>query len=246
MTISGSYSQSVSFVLAYNPSRAFAPNGAATPAATAATPTADRVDLSPQAIRSQLEQPASEAGSPPATPAAVTSAQTDGTSTQSGQAQGGVSIAVSVSQQTTIAFSTSEQPAPASAGSSRADALFSALDANHDGSVTKQEFSEGATALLRQASGHGRHHHAQKPADGQSVEHREHVPRGLENRMGRVFSQVDANHDGAVDQAELTASLAQRGSTPAGQSATAGATDQPAPSPAPRRPLPRHRWPRSP
>jgi EF hand len=178
VTISGIYSQSLSFTLAYTSSRDAGPKGATTPASSAATGTADRVNLSPQAAR------------PP-----------------------------------------DEQPAAVSGGSSRADALFAALDGDHDGSVTEQEFSKAAAALLRQARGHGRHHHAHGPDEGQAVEQGGHVPPGLEKRMGRVFSQVDANHDGALDPGELTAAFAQQGGRGADQPATTpGATDQPSTS----------------
>ena len=80
--------------------------------------------------------------------------------------------------------------------SSRAAALFNALDKNGDGTVTEQEFVDGSRALLDQASsrdGHGwRHHHRISDA-----------------KLERLFNAVDANGDGLVDANELNTALDQ-------------------------------------
>jgi Ca2+-binding EF-hand superfamily protein len=132
-------------------------------------------------------------------------------STQPSPTPGSIAVSVSVSQQTTVSFSSVDQPAPPSSASPRADALFGALDADSNGSITKSEFTEGAAALLRQGRTH-RHHH--RDDDGSRVEHESHAPRRLEKRLGRVFNQVDANHDGSVDKSELTGALSTSPSSP--------------------------------
>jgi EF hand len=93
---------------------------------------------------------------------------------------------------------------PATATEGRAEALFKALDADQDGSITAQEFTEGSLALLRRAG--ERHHHRQVHDD----DRRDHGERGhhhLERNLERLFERVDSNDDGSVDQTELTAAL---------------------------------------
>jgi Ca2+-binding EF-hand superfamily protein len=166
-------------------------------------------------LTSALEQAAARppvqsatADNPSPSSTAVASPAVSTPSTQPSPTPGSIAVSVSVSQQTTVSFSSVDQPTPPSSASPRADALFGALDADHDGSIAKSEFTEGAAALLRQGRTH-RHHHSEhhRDDDGTRVQHESHVPPGLEKRLGRVFAQVDANHDGSVDRGELTGAL---------------------------------------
>lgn len=87
-------------------------------------------------------------------------------------------------------------------------ALFKALDADEDGTVTEDEFKAGARALLRQGR-RGEH------AGG--VHHGDHDHRGgrrLNRALGRLFDAVDADGDGGLTKEELSAAL-QRTSKPA-------------------------------
>lgn len=89
-----------------------------------------------------------------------------------------------------------------------AEALFGALDADQDGAITAQEFTEGAVALLRRAGDRQR----VRGHDGEG--HGHHESRGvgrLERQLEKAFGRVDANDDGAIDQDELTAALAAAG-----------------------------------
>ena len=90
---------------------------------------------------------------------------------------------------------------------SRADTLVRALDADKNGSISEQEFTEGAIALLRRAAArqHARDDHASRALAGRRAPSPWHGA-----SAGRVFDRIDANHDGGVDAAELTAALAGR------------------------------------
>jgi len=120
----------------------------------------------------------------------------------------------------------------------RAEALFGALDADQDGAITEQEFTEGAVALLRRAGDRRRVH--EHGGEGQGQGDGEHASRGLrrlERKLEKAFGRVDANDDGAIDQDELTAALAKgRGrAEPAPPAAPADAppTQDPGPTAAP-------------
>jgi len=120
----------------------------------------------------------------------------------------------------------------------RAEALFGALDADQDGAITEQEFTEGAVALLRRAGDRRRVH--EHDGEGQGHGDGEHASRGLrrlERKLEKAFGRVDANDDGAIDQDELTSALARgRGrAEPAPPAAPADAppTQDPGPTAAP-------------
>ena len=91
----------------------------------------------------------------------------------------------------------------------RAEALFGALDADQDGAITEQEFTEGAVALLRRAGDQRRVR--EHDGEGQGHGDGEHASRGLrrlERKLEKAFGRVDANDDGAIDKDELTSALA--------------------------------------
>jgi hypothetical protein len=90
--------------------------------------------------------------------------------------------------------------------SDRGNALFRALDTDGDGTVTKEEFVEGAEDLLRRAGRNGRrHHHGRGIEDGERGHHQDHSR--LTRRLERLFELVDANGDGDVERAELSSAL---------------------------------------
>ena len=89
---------------------------------------------------------------------------------------------------------------PPSRAARRADALFAALDADDDGALTADEFTDGALNLLRNA---GARRRIDEDGDGRRETHR------LERTLAKVFERVDANDDGAIDKNELTAALAR-------------------------------------
>jgi hypothetical protein len=104
--------------------------------------------------------------------------------------------------------------APASRASRRADALLSTLDADKDGSITEQEFTEGALALLRRAG--ARHHHRHVHGDDHEGHGHHHGRAGrLERKLERLFDRLDADGNGGLGREELTAALSQvrRGSS---------------------------------
>jgi len=77
-----------------------------------------------------------------------------------------------------------------SGASRRGSALMTAVDADRDGVVSKDEFTSGAMALLRRAGGR---HHAHR----------------LERKLEKLFARVDGNHDGSIDANELTSALSR-------------------------------------
>ena len=89
---------------------------------------------------------------------------------------------------------------PPSRAARRADALFAALDADDDGALTADEFTDGALNLLRNA---GARRRIDEDGDGRRETRR------LERKLAKVFERVDANDDGAIDKNELTAALAR-------------------------------------
>lgn len=101
------------------------------------------------------------------------------------------------------------QPTPAAPGrTSRADALMRALDADQNGQVSAEEFTEGALTLLRRA-GAMRRHRGHDDDDERGAEQSRRTPRGLERRLERLFDRIDANDDGSVDASELETALAK-------------------------------------
>jgi hypothetical protein len=112
------------------------------------------------------------------------------------------------------------------------DALFGALDANKDGSITAQEFTDGATALLRRAG--ARHHHRHARGDDDRG-HRDQEVSGsgrLERTLEKLFDRVDANHDGSIDKDELATALdpapaSPSAAAPSDQAAAAPPGNQP-------------------
>jgi hypothetical protein len=96
--------------------------------------------------------------------------------------------------------------APTSRAARRAEVLLDALDADQDGAVTKEEFLDGAMALLRHAGAH-HHHHRVHDQDSDHGRHEGHGMRRLERKLDRLFERVDDSGDGSVDQAELTDAL---------------------------------------
>jgi hypothetical protein len=104
------------------------------------------------------------------------------------------------------------EPAPAPAGgaeparstvSSRAVALFRRLDADQDGSISKDEFTSGAMDLLKRASVREHHRHVGR---GDGHDRRE---ARWQARLERAFDRIDANGDGSLDQNEVAAPLAR-------------------------------------
>jgi len=90
-------------------------------------------------------------------------------------------------------------PAPPAGGISfdqwsvHARERLTALDADHDGKISKDEFAARAAMM-------GRHHHDGAPDDA-------NAPRPDGSRM---FTRLDANNDGYLDATEINAMLARR------------------------------------
>ena len=185
MTTSSIYTQSVTFswtlFAATRVSVSGAASAASTPEAPSAAPAVDAVELSPDA-RAAASSP-------------------DGGATGAASAQGEPAPESQPGQADT------ESGQPESRAARRAGALLNALDANEDGSISEQEFTEGALALLRRAG--ARHRHRTHHDD--SGLHRGETRRGerLERRLDRAFERVDANDDGGIDAGELTTALAR-------------------------------------
>jgi hypothetical protein len=99
--------------------------------------------------------------------------------------------------------------APTSRAARRAEVLLEALDADQNGAVTKEEFIDGAMALLRRAGARHHHHHHRVHDQDNDSRHEGHRMRGLERKLDRLFERVDDSGDGSVDQAELTDALAK-------------------------------------
>ncbi|HUU34502.1 MAG TPA: hypothetical protein VMW48_10585, partial [Vicinamibacterales bacterium] len=117
----------------------------------------------------------------------------------------------------------------------QADALFGALDADQDGAITEQEFTEGAAALLRRAG----HRHRARGGDGddhRSERGAEHGGGRLHRKLEKAFARVDANQDGSIDKDELTAALAAAKRPERGQGAFPAPPADPAPPGAPNAP----------
>jgi hypothetical protein len=220
--------QSFSLSLTYTSLRMYLPQAA--PAAVSASsqnsptaPAGDTVTLSPEATAQQ---------NPEQTPA-------------SSQPEGSVSQTLPDAQAPAPPVDAPETPvpspeapsAPTSRAARRAEVLLNALDADQDGSVTKEEFIDGAMALLRQAGArhHHRHHRVDDEGGDRSHEgHEGHRVRGLERKLDRLFDRVDDSGDGSIDQAELTDALAKVTREPRpGTTETPDPSAQETPSPAP-------------
>lgn len=114
---------------------------------------------------------------------------------------------VSLSTAAATAPSTSENdaatPGNTPAVSQPSSLLFATLDADRDGSVTREEFTSGALALLGKRGDHPRAH---GNGDGENGRRARGVP-GLERRLAKAFGRVDANDDGSLEQFEMSAAL---------------------------------------
>ena len=129
--------------------------------------------------------------------------------------------------------------APTSRAARRAEVLLEALDADQDGAVTKEEFLDGAMALLRRAGARHHHRHHRVHEEGDERHHERHGMRGLERKLDRLFERVDDSGDGNVDQAELTAALAKVTREPRPHTTeTPAPSSQEAPSPTPSQEVP--------
>ena len=215
MTVTQSYSLS----LTYTSLRMYLPQTApaavpASPENSPAAPTGDTVTLSPEATAPQTVDE---------TPALA-------------QPEGSVSRSPSPEAQVPPPpVDAPEAPsAPTSRAARRAEVLLNALDADQDGAVTKDEFLDGAMALLRRAGARHHHRHHRVHDEGNDRHHEGHRMRGLERKLDRLFERVDGSGDGSVDQAELTDALAKVTREPRlDTTATPAPSSQETPSPAP-------------
>lgn len=107
--------------------------------------------------------------------------------------------------------------------STRSETLLRTLDANGDGLVSKEEFTDGAIELLKHASVRFHHRHVGK---GDGIEKRDEK---WTSRLEDVFAHVDANRDGSVEISELTSALPKSAQRPARRLPQFG-TDGPAPA----------------
>lgn len=90
---------------------------------------------------------------------------------------------------------------PPSRAARRAEALFAALDADQDGSVTKEEFTSGAKALL------GRDGGPRRAGDDDDLRRVSRFERRLDRKLAKAFDRVDGDDDGAISEAEMTAAF---------------------------------------
>lgn len=104
--------------------------------------------------------------------------------------------------------------APRPDAASRAEALFDALDADKDGTITEDEFKGGARALLRGGGHHGYGRHGR-----------------LDRALDRLFDRVDGDGDGALTKDELVAALSRRRGAPAAQPSQTEPATEPAAEP---------------
>jgi Ca2+-binding EF-hand superfamily protein len=74
--------------------------------------------------------------------------------------------------------------------------LFSKIDTNGDGSISKVEFAKAGAAI------HRHHHHGAQKTDSQN---------GQASPMNQLFSKIDTNGDGSVNNDELTTFLTNLG-----------------------------------
>jgi len=99
-----------------------------------------------------------------------------------------------------VAAGAQTPPAPAADGAAfetwaaHARERLMALDTNHDGKISKDEFA------ARGAMMHGRHGGDAASAGGDAPKH----------DGSRMFDRFDANHDGFLDATEINAVLARR------------------------------------
>lgn len=96
------------------------------------------------------------------------------------------------------------EPRPSRA-QQRAQALFAALDADKDGTVTKAEFKSGAKALL------GRGESSQRAADDDGDGRASRADRRLDRKLSRAFDFVDGDDDGTLSAEEMTAAFQKIG-----------------------------------
>lgn len=145
-----------------------------------------------------------------------------------------VSISPEAIIKQTVVVTLALAPAPAESARAetrepaRGEALFDALDADGDGTVTRDEFVEGARELLQGAGQQGRGHGYHRRDRFDDSERHDRGSARLTRRLERLFDLVDANGDGGVEKAEIAGAL-QR--TRPAQAVTQPATtsEQPAP-----------------
>lgn len=133
------------------------------------------------------------------------------------------------------ADATETAPRPTSRAAARAQALFTALDADKDGTVTKDEFTSGAKALL------GRDGGPRRSGDDEDGERRvSRFERRLDRRLARAFDRVDGDDNGGISVEEMTAAFekigrGRRGGRPDGPPPPDGppSADAPTAEPAP-------------
>ncbi|MCC7044774.1 MAG: EF-hand domain-containing protein [Acidobacteria bacterium] len=100
-------------------------------------------------------------------------------------------------------------------GTTRGDALFDALDADGDGTVTKEEFVEGARELLESSRRHGRSNGRHGDDESAHGDRHDRDNSRLSRKLERLFDRVDANGDGGVEKAELAGALQRTRPAPA-------------------------------
>lgn len=125
------------------------------------------------------------------------------------------------------------QPPTASGVDGLAAALIKVLDTNRDGSLSKDEFVEGAKALLGRGRARRRGGDEDESIEAAGKHERgHHVGRGhrLERRLEKAFGRIDADDNGSLDAGELAAVLARASRRKPEAAAPVG---QPAPAPLP-------------